>query len=137
MTRWMFTLAILLILTFSFGCSHRPSQGFKLPPGNAAAGKVAFTQLGCATCHSVAGTDLPAPNITNAVVLGGRSPMYKTMGELTTAIIFPSDAVTAGFSSDAGPAHPKMPDLADRMTVRQMADLVTFLEEHYQYVPLK
>ena len=137
MSRWTLTLTVLLLLLFSIGCSHRASSGFKLPAGNVKAGEVAFGELGCATCHSVPGSNIRPPNIANPVVIGGRSPIYKTMGELTTAIIVPADAVTAGPSETSIAPHPTMPDLVDRMTVRQLADLVAFLEAHYQYAPMK
>jgi hypothetical protein len=135
MTRWFVTLAVVLLLLMSIGCGRRTSHGFKLPPGDAAAGKAAFAELGCATCHSVEGVDLPAPHTVPVVALGGRTAVFPTIGELTTDIIFPEARMAEATMAPGTPRHPPMPDLADRMTVRQMADLVTFLQEHYEYSP--
>jgi mono/diheme cytochrome c family protein len=134
MTRWILMLAVLLLLIFSFGCGQRPSHGFKLPPGDPAAGRQAFADLGCATCHTVQGTDLPAPHAVRPVALGGRRAEFPTIGTLTTDIIFPADRAEAPIGGKL--PHPPMPDLADRITVRQLADLVTFLQAHYEYSPM-
>lgn len=135
MTRWMFMLAVVVLLLLSAGCGRRESYGFSLPPGDAHAGKVAFTELGCATCHQVRGVNLPAP-ATPAVELGGEVRVVPTAGELTSEISCPARSITTGFPKrEAVGAHSAMPDLTERMTVRQMADIIAFLRAHYELSP--
>ncbi|MGE3841870.1 MAG: c-type cytochrome [Vicinamibacterales bacterium] len=136
MTRWMLMLAVVVLLLLSAGCGRRPSYGFSLPPGDVHAGQVAFTDLGCASCHQVKGVNLPAPTKTPAVELGGEVRVVPTAGELTSEISCPARSITAGFpKQETVGARSAMPDLTERMTVRQMADLIAFLRAHYELSP--
>lgn len=111
--------------------------GFRLPPGDALAGEHAFHELGCASCHSVAGSKVyPKPADPNAfhVVLGGPVHVVKTYGELVTAIIHPDESIRPDVlkkMAEADP-HTPMPDLTRKMTTRQMIDLVTYLQGQYR-----
>ena len=132
-------LAALVLLLF--GCQNTPksSAGFRLPDGNMEQGKRAFIDLGCHTCHTVEGvTDLPAPTIQPPVpvTLGGQIPFVKTDGELVTSIINPSHKIAAGLRPELvqrGEGS-RMPTYGEVMTVRQMIDVVTFLQARYQVV---
>jgi mono/diheme cytochrome c family protein len=106
------------------GARHSPS-GFRLPPGDAAAGKQAFVDLKCHTCHTVKGEDLPAASANQVIELGGNRVLPPTDGDLTTDIIMPS----SHFSSQwKGEGRSPMPDYTQLMTVRQLADLVAFVQ---------
>jgi hypothetical protein len=133
--------AILAILAAVFastvGCEAgtHSSKGFRLPEGgDAARGKVAFAELKCNSCHEVAGvTDLGKPTVQPPVpvVLGGevRSPMPD--GYLVTAIINPSHALARGpMEQIAVGGRSRMPDY-DQITVRQLNDLIAFLQSRY------
>ena len=127
-------VALLLVLA-TIGCTGRRSpSGFRLPPGNADAGKTAFVSLQCNTCHTVPGVDLPpATAMPTPVVLGGPTAMPPTDGDLTTDIILPSSHFARGYAASdvqVG-AKSKMPDYTRQMTVGQLADLVAFLQSHY------
>lgn len=141
MTRWFVMVAVVLLLILTIGCgSRRSGYGFHLPAGDPEAGKVAFSQLECVSCHRVDGVDLPAPSVpvVTPVVLGGPVPAVPTAGELTTDIINPSAELAVGYQpvQVAVAGHSRMPDYSNKMTVRQMADLVTFLESRYKHAPL-
>lgn len=121
-------LALMLMLA---GCQvKRSPSGFRLPEGNAEAGKTAFVDLQCATCHTVKGADLPAPQMTPAIALGGGSMLPKTDGEVVTDIILPSSHFASGYAASQVQegSKSKMPDYSSRITIRQLADLVAFLQ---------
>jgi mono/diheme cytochrome c family protein len=137
MVRRIRPLLVALLAAGMWGCGsdRHSASGFRLPPdGDAGRGQAAFLALGCHNCHSVIGADLPRPSIQPPVpvVLGGTVSRPVADGFLVTSIIYPSyelgrfpkQQVTAGGRS-------RMPEYADRITVRQMADLVEFLQAHY------
>ena len=132
MTRHTPALAVILLLALaSTGClGRRAPTGFRLPPGNADAGKTAFVELSCNTCHTVKDAELPAPTAATVVALGGGARLPRTDGELTTDIIMPSSHFATGYPADQIEKGGKsnMPDYTTRMTIRQLADVVAFLQ---------
>lgn len=139
MKRWTIPMASIL-LAASFGCTPSPksARGFRLPDGDVEKGKVAFLDMKCNNCHSVAGVEVPAPEGRRPFVLelGGKDTRVHTYGELVTSIINPSHTLSPRMPREmAGPegASP-MPDYTEVMTVRQMIDLVAFLQSRYQLV---
>jgi len=136
-----FRLLILAGLAFaSAGCSsgRHSAAAFRLPPdGDVQRGQAAFVALGCNSCHEVTGADLPRPTMQPPVpvVLGGAVDSRLSDAYLVTSIIYPSyelapypkDEITSGGQS-------RMPHYADRMTVRQLTDIVAFLQSRY-FVP--
>lgn len=137
MTRWLAAPMLVLVAGMTcagcFSARHSPS-GFRLPPGNAAAGQQAFVDLQCTSCHTVKGVDaLPAPTAATSIALGGARALPPTDGDLTTDIILPSSHFASGYSAAETQegAKSKMPDYTEKMTVRQLADLVAFMQAHY------
>jgi L-cysteine S-thiosulfotransferase len=137
MLRFSRVLPIALLLAGAVACDsgRHSSAGFRLPAdGNIERGKAAFVALGCASCHQVPGTDLPRPTIQPPVpvALGGERSNELTDGYLVTSIIcpsyrlahYPKNQITSGGKS-------RMPDYEDRITVRQLTDLVAFLQSRY------
>ena len=123
------------------GCSPGPqsAQGFRLPAGDAQAGRTAFEQLGCVSCHTVEGAEFPAaPEGAIAVRLGGRVLRVRTYGELVTAIIHPSEDLAKGYPREtvAPDGESLMANYNETMTVRQLIDIVAFLQPTYvEYLP--
>lgn len=132
----------LLVLQSCQDPAVKMGRGFRLPEGDAEKGKAAFIDLRCNECHTVAGVDLPKsetpPGFT--VELGGEVRKVKSYGELVTAITQPQHIVAPEYLATLekakrdGVSSP-MPDFNDRMTVSQLADIVTFLHAHYQKAP--
>jgi hypothetical protein len=97
-------------------------------------GKAAFVALECNSCHEVSGVDLPRPTVQPPVpvILGGATDAKLSDAFLVTSIIYPSyelapypkEQITSGGES-------RMPHYAERMTVRQLADIVAFLQSCY------
>lgn len=130
--------AAFAVATLACTATSKSSAGFSLPNGDVARGQAAFVDLRCNGCHRVAGLDLGEPTATPPVpvVLGGEVPHVKTDGELVTSIIDPSHQIAKDLPQDlvkrAGGS--RMPDYSDVMTVRQMVDLVAFLQSRYRVV---
>jgi mono/diheme cytochrome c family protein len=138
MLRFWNCLTLAVLLGTALGCNSGPhsSAGFRLPPnGDIDRGKAAFVALQCNTCHEVARTPLPPPTVQPAVpvVLGGDITWEKTDGYLVASIINPSHKL-AGRRKDlttiAG-GKSRMPEYADIITVRQLTDIVAFLQSRY------
>jgi hypothetical protein len=132
-------VALLAATLTACASSPRSSAGFRLPPGDVAQGRASFAELRCNACHQVSGVDLPAPIAAHAVPvrLGGVVPAYRTDGELVTAIINPSHRLTGGYDerlvSSGGLS--RMGDFSEALTVRQLVDIVAFLQSTYEVQP--
>ncbi|HEY2015318.1 MAG TPA: cytochrome c, partial [Bryobacteraceae bacterium] len=106
--------------------------------GDAERGKAAFVELGCHNCHRVAGVDLPAAGIaTVPVLLGGEVDREISDAYLEAQVLDPFYRHTAPASSRLATAvQARMPGYANRMTVRQLTDIVAFLKTHSHLRPL-
>jgi len=117
------------------GCNPQ-AEGFALPPGDAAKGKSTFIKLECNACHSVKDSteklvEHGEPDIH--VVLGGDTTRVKTYGDLVTSIINPSHKLSRGTdpATIGSFGNSQMAAYNDRMTVQEMLDLTTFLQDSY------
>ncbi len=141
----MYAIRILLglsLLTCIVGCtSSSIDEGFTLPPGNAERGKEAFVRFRCYDCHRIAGVDLPVGEEPDQVVveLGGKVRRVKNYGDLVTAIINPSHRLAKGYTESRVSQDGKsnMTVYNDVMTVSQLIDIVTFLQAHYELLPVE
>lgn len=132
--------ALLSILTLS-ACGGDPAspRGFSLPDGNAVEGETVFLEYGCLTCHTLEGYDRDHLNTHSdiEVALGGKVHRVKTYADLVTSVINPSHRVIGKFPvgpNNDGTQSP-MPSFNEVMTVDQMIDLVTFLQDKYELAP--
>lgn len=130
------TVGLGMVLMLSSGCAptEKSTQGFVFPEGDIARGQAAFVELKCYECHQVHDVKgLPNPELPagKVIVLGGTVRTTKTYGDLLTAIIHPSQGVTAK-AADHSRSEETMPMVNDVMTVQQMLDLVTFLSPQYE-----
>jgi hypothetical protein len=128
-------LVIVAVLTLP-GCD-RDTQGFALPEGDAESGRVEFVDLGCIDCHRIMGDPELSemdPEAEIRIILGGPTSRVQTYGNLVTSIINPSHHVRRGDSEMMSnpDGSSRMRSYNDLMTVQQLVDLVTFLEEHYE-----
>jgi hypothetical protein len=133
--KFIVSFVVLAILS---GCAgERSASGFRLPEnGDTERGRTAFVELECHQCHPVAGVDLPPPSGDSKISLGlgGRVREVRTDGYLVTSVIHPSHKIRrypGVGDSDESP----MPDYTDQMTVRQLVDIVAFLQSRYEVVP--
>lgn len=137
-TRW--SVVLLMLLTAACG-GPKSGAGLRLPDGDVQRGKAAFLELKCNTCHTVAKTEMPAPSkdyaYVRVVALGGEVRQVKTYGALVTAIINPSHSLAPGYPKEliTKDNQSAMANFNDTMTVRQLIDLVAFLQSRYEFVP--
>jgi L-cysteine S-thiosulfotransferase len=138
-----FCIALLALAAVLEACTpNAPDSpaGFRLPTGDPATGRQAFIDLRCYVCHQVKGVEVTFEGTGAAsVALGGKVTRVKTYGELVTSIINPSHRVApASPAKDAAPGGGSVMSIAalnDVMTVRQLVDLVAFLQPQYKVEP--
>jgi sulfur-oxidizing protein SoxX len=116
------------------GCAAPTGGGrVSLPMGDSEAGKVAFGDLMCYTCHQVAGpaAAFPAPTASPPVPVElGAEAVSPTRDQWVMSIIDPSHEIAPGYREElvAEGKLSRMGDYSHLLTVRQLADLVAFLE---------
>ena len=97
------TLLLTSVLLLS-GCDEdrtMSERGFRLPEGDAMAGRETFLYMHCNQCHTIQGEELPTiPGFEPFVELGGAVTRVKTYGELVTAVINPSHKLADGYAED-------------------------------------
>jgi mono/diheme cytochrome c family protein len=129
------------VLGLTVACSSGPhaATGFRLPAdGNEERGKAAFVEFQCNTCHEVSGVELSRPTVQPKVpvVLGGDINRPMSDGYLVTSIINPSYRLARYHPTDqlASEGKSRMP-WKEEMTVRQLTDIVAFLQAQYRVRP--
>jgi len=135
-------LTALLILAFALiGCDpdvRMSEQGFRLPDGDASAGREAFLYMQCHQCHSIEGETFEVlPGMDPPYVeLGGAVTRVKTYGQLVTAIINPSHQLARGYAAEvvSEDDESKMYNYNRHMTVQELVDLVMYLQPTYDVV---
>ncbi len=134
-------LAGLALVLASCEAGIKSGRGFTLPEGDVASGKNTFLQLQCNACHFVAGDSdiVQSDNATLNIRLGGEVKHLQTYGQLVTSIINPSHRLVKGYPvgtvDDDGES--RMKNYNDVMTVRQLVDLVTYLQVQYELIPFE
>ena len=106
-----------------------------LPEGDASTGEMHFVSLGCVSCHSVIGAELPdsAEAGPVRVLLGSRTGRRMSYGKLVTSIVNPSHRLPVGHQRTgvSVDGESRMPSFNDVLTVTQLTDIVAFLQQHY------
>ena len=113
-------------------------RGFRLPDGDAQAGRETFLYMQCNQCHTIKGEELPIiPGTEPYVELGGVVTHVKTYGELVTAIVNPSHKLADGYAKDQVSENgiSNMYIYNEYMTVQELTDLVRFLQPRYDVAP--
>jgi len=141
MKRQTFLVLLIASVAFLTGCDEAKTmseRGFRLPDGNAMAGREAFLYMHCNQCHTIKGEELPTvPGFEPYVELGGAVTRVKTYGELVTAIINPSHKLADGYAEEVVSVDGKsnMYYYNGFMTVQELTDIVMFLQPYYDVVP--
>jgi sulfur-oxidizing protein SoxX len=138
-------LLVVVVLWFGAlmsGCAYNPHFGFPVQEGDVTAGRQAFIDHQCHQCHSVAGIRMPPLAGASPVILelGGETAGVKTYAGLLTSVINPNHAISESYRERLQleakiPLESPMPmPRIDNMTVRQLIDLVAFLDSRYVLV---
>jgi hypothetical protein len=122
------------------GCASATLFGFPAEQGDSVAGRQAFIDHRCHQCHSIADERLPplAGADRPILELGGPTSVVRSYADLTTSIINPNHAISERYrdqqllKTEIPVESPMpMPNL-DTMTVRQLIDIVAFLDSRYR-----
>ena len=130
-------LALMAALVGSVACTsgRHSTSAFHLPPdGDVDRGKAAFVSLGCSNCHEVNGVNLPKPTVQPnvPVKLGGAVGIRLTDAYLVTSIVYPNhDLAPYPKNEITIDGQSRMPHYPDTMTIRQLTDIVAFLQSTY------
>lgn len=135
-------MALILVSLAALSACDRDammsSKGFRLPDGDAVAGREAFLYMQCQQCHTIDGEELPLiPGQEMPYVeLGGKVTKVKTYGELITAIINPSHELARGYAEEVVSEYGEsnMYIYNDHMTVQELIDIVMYLQPYYDVV---
>jgi hypothetical protein len=122
------------------GCANSAIFGFPANEGDVVAGRQAFIDHRCHQCHSIAEERLPplAGAARPILELGGPTTIVRSYADLTTSIINPNHAISERYRDQALlrteiPLESPMPmPSLDTMSVRQLIDIVAFLDSKYQ-----
>lgn len=133
------TILPLAAFLLAVGCSPaaKSGKGFTLPEGDIQAGKATYVAMQCNACHSLGGVEQIVGDDGKAemsVALGGEVARIATYGELVTSIINPSHRLARGYHVEAiaTDGESKMRNYNDVLTVKQLCDLVSFLQSKYE-----
>ncbi len=114
------------------------SKGFRLPDGDAVAGRDVFLYMQCHQCHSINGEQLPViPGQEPPYVeLGGKVTQVRTYGQLITSIINPSHELAEGYAEEvvSEDGESDMYIYNSHMTVQELIDIVMYLQPYYDVV---
>jgi len=134
-------LTLLLSLVVALGgCDEdrtMSERGFRLPDGNAAAGRETFLYMHCNQCHTIKDEQLPSiPGFEPYVELGGPVTHVKSYGELVTAVINPTHKLADGYRKElvSEDSASNMYVYNGFMTVQELTDIVMFLQPYYEVV---
>jgi len=132
-------LTCATVLMTGLAACNPNSSGFALPPGDAEAGSRTFVELACQHCHSVANdhSKFSDGHAEIHFVLGGRTTRVRSYGDLVTSIINPSHKISGYPPSDThtdADGQSNMQVYNDVMTVQQLIDLTTYLQNSYEIV---
>lgn len=132
-------ITVLLIAVAALVACDREARmsqlGFRLPDGDADAGRAAFLYMQCHQCHTIADEEFPEirGEVTEYVELGGTVSRVKTYGELITAIINPSHRLATGYAKEvvSEDGESRMHIYNTHMTVQELIDIVMYLQPKY------
>lgn len=135
----VYILEAMAVAMLAAGCANTTGFRFPVQDGDIANGRQAFVDHRCHQCHTVAGVDLPslAGESTVQLRLGGETTAVKSYRDLVGSIINPNHVISERYREqlrlDAEvPLVSPMPIVPiDNMTVRQLIDIVTFLDSRY------
>jgi sulfur-oxidizing protein SoxX len=139
----LFVVLVVAVSALVAGCASGALFGFPIEQGDIAAGRQAFLDHRCHQCHSIADERLPplAGADRPILELGGPTTMVRSYADLTTSIINPSHAISERYRDEQLLLNTEIPldspmprPNIDTMSVRQLIDIVAFLDSKYRLV---
>jgi Cu/Ag efflux protein CusF len=106
--------------------SHHPRNWrFTMPKGDPAKGRAVFEKFECYDCHRIRGETFPDPTISDAPELSQMGPLHPL--EYFTESVLNPDAVVPRNLRDRNGNSPMSKDHLERMTLRELIDLSSYL----------
>jgi hypothetical protein len=132
-------MIVVLCGLLGVSCAYSPEFGFPAADGNIEAGRQAFIDHQCHRCHSVAGVSMPPLAGASEIMLelGGPTSVINSYAGLMTSIINPNHRISERYrrqlelNAELPLSSPMPMPHIDNMTVRQLIDLVAFLDSRY------
>ncbi len=129
----MLRVFVLVFPVFILAGCGQPGDGeqvrFVFPDGDPTAGRTAFTEMQCYACHAVEGDDFPDPHASPPVPVAlGPEVASMDRGYLAESIISPSHRIPEDMEGIRHEELSRMGDYSEAMTVRQLIDIVAYLE---------
>ena len=104
---------------------HPRNWRFTMPKGNPANGRAVFEKFECFDCHRIRGESFPEPTYNDGPELSQMGPLHP-LEYFTESVIHPDALVPRNLRDRAGNS-PMSKDHLDRMTVRELIDLSSYL----------
>ena len=105
---------------------HHPfNWRFTMPKGEAANGRAVFEKFECYDCHRIRGESFPEPTYSDGPELSQMGPLHP-LEYFTESVIHPN-AVVPRQLRDRDGNSPMSKDHLDRMTLRELIDLSSYL----------
>lgn len=126
------TVGGIAVLLVAAGCDLQGRQ-FALPSGDADKGEIAYVALQCNSCHSRKGS--PSLEIEGIdVQIGGAVTKIDSYAALVTSVINPSHRIKREHKEvgELPDGKSAMQTYNEVMTVQQLVDLVTLLQDEYE-----
>ena len=132
-SRWCgLGLVALLVPVLAAADEASDTVTLTLPRGDAKAGRAAFVEMSCTSCHSVASEkNFPTPVSANRGPTLGRYQGGQVPARLAMSIFAPSHEISATVRDREDGLSP-MPDFSEAMTVRQFLDIIEYLRSQAQ-----
>jgi putative copper export protein len=99
---------------------------FRPADGDADRGRQVFARLGCFACHAVQGESFPAPSGPGPDLTGMGA--HHPAGYLAESVMNPNAVIVEEPGYTRADGSSIMPDYRDRLTVRELNDLVAYLK---------
>lgn len=105
------------------------SEPFYIPEGDPQAGRQAFLDLGCFSCHRVKGEDFPPPPADPPVpIILGQNWSVESREDIAQAILAPSHSI-ARYRRFVKSGNLSRMGTNENMTLKQWIDVVSYLDE--------
>ena len=112
--------------TKSVESHHHPRNWrFTMPKGDAVSGRAVFEKFECYDCHRIRGESFPDPTNYDGPELSQMGPLHP-LEYFTESVIHPNAVAPRNLRDRAGNS-PMSKDHLDRMTLRELIDLSSYL----------
>ena len=112
--------------TKSVESHHHPRNWrFTMPKGNAVNGRAVFEKFACFDCHRIRGESFPEPTYNDGPELSQMGPLHP-LEYFTESVLHP-DAFVPRNLRDRDGKSPMSKEHLDRMTLRELIDLSSYL----------